>query len=83
MLINVKRVINFFKYVNENVWILFRFSVLEYLVANKPDNSCNDILVDIYYSCYGIKPTENQKIYVLMVICLIVLNNLKIMDIIP
>ena len=59
-------------------------SYLEYIIANKRDNSYNDILVDIYYSYYGIKPTKTQKI-----ICLndnifdLKKNNLKIIDIIP
>ena len=59
-------------------------SYLEYLIANKRDNSYNDILVDIYYSYYGIKPTANQKI-----ICIdgsmfnFSKHNLKIIDIIP
>ena len=59
-------------------------SYLEYIIANKRDNSYNDILVDIYYSYYGIKPTKNQKI-----ICIdghmfnFSKHNLKIIDIIP
>ena len=46
------------------------------------DNAYNDVLVDIYYSYYGIKPTENQKI-----ICIdgymfnFSKHNLKIIDI--
>ena len=57
-------------------------SYLEYIIANKRDNTYNDILVDIYYSYYGIKPIENQKI-----ICIdgymfnFSKHNLKIIDI--
>ncbi len=46
------------------------------------DNAYNDVLVDIYYTYYGIKPTENQKI-----ICIdgymfnFSKHNLKIIDI--
>lgn len=57
---------------------------LHYIPLEKRDNSYNDILVDIYYSYYGIKPTANQKI-----ICIdgymfnFSKHNLKIIDIIP
>ena len=55
---------------------------LHYIPLEKRDNSYNDILVDIYYSYYGIKPTANQKI-----ICIdgymfnFSKHNLKIIDI--
>ena len=55
---------------------------LHYIPLEKRDNSYNDILIDIYYSYYGIKPTANQKI-----ICIdgymfnFSKHNLKIIDI--
>lgn len=55
---------------------------LHYIPLEKRDNPYNDILVDIYYSYYGIKPTANQKI-----ICIdgymfnFSKHNLKIIDI--
>jgi hypothetical protein len=50
-------------------------SYLEYIIESKREGGYYDILVDIYISYYGVKPTENQiYIYVLIVICLIFLN---------
>ena len=63
---------------------MFNMSYLEYIIENKRDNGYDDILVDIYHSYYGIKPTEKQK-----VICIdgymfnFSKQNLKIIDIIP
>ncbi len=40
---------------------MINMSYLEYIIENKRDSGYNDILVDIYVSYYGGKPTENQK----------------------
>ncbi len=54
---------------------MINMSYLEYIIESKREGGYYDILVDIYISYYGVKPTENQiYIYVLIVICLIFLN---------
>jgi hypothetical protein len=59
-------------------------SYLEYIIEINRDNDYDDNLIDVYYSYYGIKPTEKQNI-----ICIdgymsnFVKHNLKIIDIIP
>ncbi len=57
---------------------------MQYITDDKKEECYNNLLVDIYYFYYGIKPTEKQKL-----ICIdgcmfnVSKHNLKIMDIIP